>query len=252
MCRKHHGTAFATFASAPASDFRWIDGETSVVVYKSSEHGLRSFCAACAAVAPVLMPELAIIPAGNLSGELGNVGGCHMFVGSKADWHVIEDDLPQHQAAPPEFGMQETHREAPPTVEGQVHGSCLCGVVTFSVRGAPARWLQCHCSRCRRGRSAAHASNTFYPVDQFTWRSGREHVHTYRPADASRFAISFCTTCGGAAPVEREGVPFVLVPAGTFDQSPAPSPQAHIHVASKAPWFTPGPRLPHFAELPSG
>ena len=250
MCRKHHGAPFATFASAPAADFRWLSGEASVGSYASSPSSSRRSCKTCGAVAPTPTGTHVALPAGNLVGELGNQGGCHVFVGSKAPWHVIEDELPQHDAAPPERGLEPIVRPATPDLEGEVHGSCLCGIVTFSVRGAPARWLQCHCSRCRRARSAAHGSNTFYPTAQFMWRSGREHVQTYRPPDAERFAVSFCGTCFGGAPVEREGVPFVLVPAGVFDDAPGPSPEAHIHVASKAPWYTPGGRLAHFAELP--
>lgn len=92
--------------------------------------------------------------------------------------------------------------------------------MTFAVRGAPSRWLQCHCSRCRRARSAAHGSNTFFPLAQFSWQTGRELVRGHRVPEAQRFTSSFCTRCGGAAPTERENVPFVLVPAALFDSDP--------------------------------
>lgn len=45
-------------------------------------------------------------------------------------------------------------------------------------------------------------------------------------------------------------MPFVLVPAGLLDTDPGARPEAHIHVASKAPWFTIADALPQFAELP--
>jgi hypothetical protein len=172
-----------------------------------------------------------------------------MFVASKAAWHVIADGLPQHAAAPPGW-RSELEPATLPVVEGATHGSCLCGAVSFQVSGAPARWLQCHCSRCRRGRSAVHGSNTFYPLAQFSWRTGRELVRSYKPPEAERFTISFCTRCGGGAPVERDKVPFVLVPAGLLDSDPGARPQAHIHVASKAPWYSIQDALPQFAELP--
>jgi hypothetical protein len=41
------------------------------------------------------------------------------------------------------------------------------------------------------------------------------------------------------------------VPAGLFDSDPGTRPQAHIHMASKAPWYTPADGLPEFAALPS-
>jgi hypothetical protein len=95
-----------------------------------------------------------------------------------------------------------------------------------------------------------HGSNAFYPASQFAWRTGRELVRSYKPPEAERFTVSFCERCGGGAPVERDKVPFVLVPAGLFDGDPGARPQAHIHVASKAPWYVIQDGLPQFAELP--
>jgi hypothetical protein len=249
-CRKHHGAPFASFAVAAAQDIHWSDGEGSVREYASSARRVRRFCGTCGSVAPAPVGERVLVPAGNLVGELGDVRGLHMFVGSKASWHVIADALPQHEAEPPGWEETPLASSAPVMREGAVHGSCSCGAVTFEVIGVPGRWMQCHCSRCRRGRSAAHGSNTFYPASQFTWRTGRELVRSYVPPDAKRFTVSFCTRCGGGAPVERENVPFVLVPAGLFDTDPGARPDAHIHVASKAPWYTPADGLPQFAELP--
>jgi len=90
----------------------------------------------------------------------------------------------------------------------------------------------------------------FFPASQFEWRSGRELVVGYRPPDAERFTVSFCSRCGGGAPVERAGVPFVLVPAALLDNDPGRRPDAHIHVASKAPWYTFSDDLTQFEGLP--
>jgi hypothetical protein len=250
MCRKHHGAPFATFVSAPAAGFRWLQGEP--IEYRSSPSGVRHHCGTCGSKSPpkTLARDAVFLPAGNLVGEIGDAGGMHMYVGSKAPWFVIADDLPKHETLPPGWPAPEVNRPEPPVLEGATHGSCLCGEVTFSVSGKPTRWMQCHCSRCRRGRSAAHGSNMFYPPAQFTWRAGEELVRTYKVPEAQRFVVSFCTRCGGGAPTEREGAPFVLVPAGLLDADPGARPEAHIHVASKAPWFTITGTIPEFAELP--
>ena len=251
VCRKHHGAPFATFVTAPAPALHWLDGEASVQEYASSPERVRRFCGVCGSVAPSQVGDRMLLPAGNLLGDLGEVAGLHMFVASKARWHIIADALPPHEHAPPDWPVSEVVRpRAEQAADGSVRGSCTCGEVTFSVSGAPSRWLQCHCSRCRRGRSAAHGSNTFYPGGQFTWGSGRELVRKYKPPEAGRFMVSFCERCGGGAPVERENVPFVLVPAGLFDGVPDARPEAHIHVASKAPWYPITDGLPQFAELP--
>jgi len=98
MCRKHHGTSFATIVSASLADFRWLSGEESVVVYRSSPYGMRSFCRTCGSVTPVIDAEvgLALCPAGNLEAEAQVKPQGHVFVGSKAAWHTITDKLPQH------------------------------------------------------------------------------------------------------------------------------------------------------------
>lgn len=250
-CRKHHGAPFASFTRVAPQQLRWLAG-AQLIDYPSSGARVRRACQVCGAVAPAALADQVLVPAGNLQGELGVSGGEHMFVGSGAPWHVTADGLPQHAAAPPGWAAEEERLTVPgvPSVAGATHGSCLCGAVSFAVSGAPTRWLQCHCSRCRRARSAAHGSNTFYPLAQFSWLTGRELVRGYRPPEAERFTSSFCTRCGGAAPTERENVPFVLVPAALFDSDPGARPQAHIHIASKAAWYTVKDSLPQFAELP--
>lgn len=248
-CRKHHGAPFATIVEISEANFRWISGGESLFEYASSATRTRAFCGVCGSVAPALVEGRMLVPAGNLVGDLGSPEVVHMFVGSKAPWHVIGDELPRYDGPAPGWAS-EMDRPTVPALQGATHGSCVCGSVTFSVTETPARWMQCHCSRCRRGRSAAHGSNTFYPLAQFTWLSGRELVLKYKPPEAERFMVCFCTQCGGGVPVERDNVPFVLVPAGLFDSDPGTRPEAHIHVASKASWYTFDDGLPQFAELP--
>lgn len=50
-----------------------------------------------------------------------------------------------------------------------VRGSCLCGGVSWESAGEVAGMSHCHCSRCRKARGAAHASNLFAGPDQLRW-----------------------------------------------------------------------------------
>jgi hypothetical protein len=252
MCRKHHGAPFATFAVAPSATFRWIDGEDAIASYRSSEHGVRYYCRHCASVAPTVMPDagLAIAPAGNLEGDPGVRPQTHMFAASKAAWYPITDSLPQHAGVPPEFGggMGVTR----PTVaqrDGVADGSCLCGAVAYEVR-SPVRMFHCHCSRCRRARSAAHTTNMFAKLDDFAFTRGEELVAQYKVPEAKFFTIAFCTRCGGKAPRVARDRGIVSVPAGTLDTEPGMRPQAHIYVTSKAPWFEISDDLPQYPEAP--
>jgi hypothetical protein len=252
MCRKHHGTPFATWATAPLAVFRFTAGEPAVVRYDSSPGFHRSFCRICGSVAPegVAAAGLVICPAGNLEGDLGVEPQLHMFVGSKAPWYTITDDLPQFEEYPPQFGMNATSRPQVATEGDHPQGSCLCGAVAYDVAGPPMRMYYCHCSRCRRSRSAAHAANIFYGADGFRWLRGEDLVMNYKPPEAQYFTTAFCRKCGSKMPrVSRErGV--VLVPAGTLDNEPGIRPTAHIFVGSKAPWERITDSIPQFDEMP--
>lgn len=253
MCRKHHGASFATWAAAPIGGFRWRSGEDAVASYASSGQGERRFCRRCGSVAPSMMPAygLAVVPAGNLEGDLGVEPQAHWFVGSKAPWDEITDRLPQHAEYPPEFGIGGVARPAVVAEPGVTRGSCLCGAVAFTLRGAPLRMVNCHCSRCRRGRSAAHATNLVFAPDALAFERGADRIREYRPPDAKYFAVAFCETCGGGVPRISAERGIAVVPAGALDTDPGLRPQMHIYVGSKAPWYRITDALPQFDTLPA-
>jgi hypothetical protein len=252
MCRKHHGAPFATFVGAPLMGFKWYSGEDSSVCYRSSEQGVRRFCPTCGSAAPALIKQmdLAVLPAANLSGEIGIRPQSHLFVGSKAPWYTIRDDLPQHEEYPPEFGLVGVARPIIEAKEGVVAGSCLCGEVAYEMSGPPKLMVNCYCSRCRRGRSAAHATNLLYRQEDFRYTRGETETTTYRIPDAKFGALTFCRHCGsGVARVSAERG-LVIVPAGGLDTDPGVRPMMHIHVASKAAWVDIHDDLPQFEASP--
>ncbi len=250
-CRKTHGTAFATYAAAPAAAFR-LNGRESVVRWQSSPDYARCFCRQCGSVVPSdPFGDSVFIPAGNFDGDPGMRPLAHVFVASKAPWYEIRDSLPQFDAYPPGFDAPVLPDREPLNPRGGARGSCLCGKVTFVIDGTPIGCWNCHCGRCRKARSAAHATNLFLPADALCFTSGEGEVVSYKVPDAIRFAQHFCRTCGAKAPrIDRErGI--VGIPMGAFDDDPAFKPQAHIFVASKAPWFEISDDLPQHAEYPS-
>jgi hypothetical protein len=252
MCRKHHGAPFATFAAAARTGFRWISGEDRLGHYASSPpHGQRSFCTTCGTVAPLILGDLVVVAAGTLDGDPGIRVQAHMFVGSKAPWHSISDDLPQHDTFPPEFAGATAVPRASVTAEpGKTLGSCLCGEVAYEISGAPMLMYQCHCSRCRKARSAVHGANLFYKPEAFRWTRGESQVADYKVPEAVRFGCAFCRNCGGSVPRLSPQIGGVVVPAGALDTDPGMRPMAHIFVGSKAPWFEITDLIPQYAELP--
>ena len=74
-------------------------------------------------------------------------------------------------------------------------GSCLCGGVAFEASDS-IELRNCHCSRCRKARGAAFATNLFVPAAAFRWLRGENLVVTYRLPNTLRFGNSFCRVCG--------------------------------------------------------
>lgn len=252
MCRKHHGAPYATFVSAPLAGFRWVAGQDCIAKFTTESGGSRSFCPVCGSVTPMLMDDAGIVlcPAGNLDGDLGIKPQAHMFTGSKAPWYDITDSLPQHEAYPPEFGMSGVDRPTVEPKEGVIQGSCLCGEIAFEIEGAPDRLFYCHCSRCRRARSAAHGANLFFKPEQLRWVRGESLVKSFKDPTARFFATAFCEKCGSGMPQANRDAKVAYTPAGGLDTDPGIKPLARIFVGSKASWLDLTDGVPRFEERP--
>lgn len=254
MCRKHHGAMFATFLTGASDSFRWQSGEDGVEVYRSSEKGLRPFCRTCGSVVPTVLPShgVAFVPAGSLEGDPGRRPELHMFAASRASWFPIADALPQFERFPPGFEDAESvDNPGPAPKPGVIQGRCLCGGVAFELSGRPERVQNCHCSRCRRARSAAHATNAFFRREQLAWLSGESDVLNFPLPGAKRFGQAFCRRCGGPVARVVDSTGYVVVPCGSLDDPPGMSPLGHIFVGSKAPWFEIADGLPKWEALPA-
>jgi hypothetical protein len=104
QCRRLHGAAFATFAGVAKTEFRYVSGETDLKIYKSSADHDRVFCAECGSnilVALEAEPDDLYVCMGTVNGNPDLPPGYHIYAGSKAPWHEINDDLPQYDAEPP-------------------------------------------------------------------------------------------------------------------------------------------------------
>ena len=254
MCRKFHGAAFATFGVVAPTDFRWVRGAGQVVHHQSSARGWRHFCPRCGAAAPAMPPggPFALVPMGNLAEDPGQRPALHFFTASKAPWHRIADDLPCHPEWPPEFGADAVSVARPPRsapTPGATGGSCLCGAVTFEFDGAPARMVNCHCSRCRRAMSAAYATMMMVPLQAFRWLAGESEVGNYEMPEAKVKGTAFCRSCGSQVARRRDQAT-MQIPAGCLDDDPPGRPTANIFVGSKAPWAVVDERLPSYPEGP--
>ena len=250
VCRKITGSSFASSGSALERDFRWLRGQEGARRYESSPGLFRRFCGRCGSTVPnEPVEERFFLPLGNLDGDPGVRPFAHLFTGSKAPWYDISDALPRFETLPPEFILMSVpvraRRPAPP---GGASGSCQCDAVGYEV-GIPIPFLRnCHCSRCRRARGTAHATNTVVPQDRLRWTRGAERVRTYKLPDARYFAQAFCALCGSPQPRVDPERGIAVIPAGSLDGDPGVRVREHIFVDSKAPWFEISDTLPRYAE----
>ena len=253
MCRKSHGSAFATFAAAAPQDFRWVRGAQRVKAYESSAAGYRRFCPRCGSALPTTGDGLpfVLVPLGNVAEDPGVRPRLHMFTGSMAPWDTIVDDLPQYAAMPPEYAATAMVVDRPdraPRTPGATGGSCLCGAVAFEFDGPPLRMYHCHCSRCRHAVSAAYQTVLRVPSSAFRWLAGADDVTGYG-LPGTRFECAFCSTCGARVPWVREEE--LAVPAGCLDQDPGVRPTDQIFTDSRAAWTVVDESLATWAEAGS-
>ena len=103
MCRKQHGTAFSTYIEIAAAGLHWLRGAEQVQAYASSPGVERRFCSICGSklvIATTDRLDHLWVAAGALDDAPPLAPQCHIFVGSKAPWYAIHDNLPQHEAYP--------------------------------------------------------------------------------------------------------------------------------------------------------
>jgi hypothetical protein len=115
QCRKQHGAAFRSRVRVQVQDFHWLEGEQLVKYYETASGYLRGFCRECGS--PILNRAGANWKlAAQFPRTLSQYGislailddppvrpASHVFVGSKAPWFEITDDLPQYaEHGPPD------------------------------------------------------------------------------------------------------------------------------------------------------
>jgi len=103
-CRLSRAAPHATNLFVPRDTLTWLSGEAQVQNYKvpEAERFGAAFCRRCGGLVPRThsTSELANIPAGCLDSDPGLIPRGHIYVGSKADWFRIGDDLPQWETSP--------------------------------------------------------------------------------------------------------------------------------------------------------
>ena len=103
QCRRQHGAVYATYADFDPDDFRWVSGEELLKIYEPTPEGGWCFCSECgSSLAGTEHGKVFSITLGTVEGDPGIEPESHIFTGSKAQWHQIDDALPQFEEWPPD------------------------------------------------------------------------------------------------------------------------------------------------------
>ncbi len=97
-CRKAQGSAFATNGVVQEAEFKFVTGAELLNGYESSPGQTKYFCRQCGS--PIFSrnincPGELRIRLGVIESDIEERPAAHIFVGSKANWEQICDDLPQ-------------------------------------------------------------------------------------------------------------------------------------------------------------
>jgi len=96
-CRRHTSSPVATFVCVAKASFRFLSGTPTV--YASSPGVRRMHCARCGSLlySRVRDGKWVHVAMGTLVDAPSIRPTAHIFVGSKAAWHEITDNLPQYR-----------------------------------------------------------------------------------------------------------------------------------------------------------
>ena len=128
-------------------------------------------------------------------------------------------------------------------------GKCLCGEVSFEIKGKVPNLYQCHCSLCRKATGSSANAATLINKDDLIWLSGRNAVKSYE--DKTGFRSSFCEKCGCPVPNVVKNTDVYWLPAGLLDNVSGIQVVAHILTGSKAEWDIIPDDIVQYENMPS-
>ena len=99
MCRKFHGSAFATYGEAKVDNFHWVAGEDFLKTYQAPNGTKRQFCQNCGS-SLIFIPsndtgESVEFSLGTLDSDIELKPDVHIFTDYAASWYEVSDNLPQ-------------------------------------------------------------------------------------------------------------------------------------------------------------
>ena len=124
-------------------------------------------------------------------------------------------------------------------------GRCLCGAVSYEVKGPLREVLICHCEECRRWHGHVSATTAAKKEDLVMIREGGLRWIQSPRSDASA-RRGFCAECGSSLFWDAPGRETISIAAGTLDGETGLRIASHWYVSQAADYYElPADGLPH-------
>ncbi|KAI0775479.1 Mss4-like protein [Irpex lacteus] len=132
-----------------------------------------------------------------------------------------------------------------PTAEAEAPhtGRCLCGKISYELRGQPIFSGLCHCSNCKQWTGAESGWYVFFNKEQISYTKGQDTLGIYDDTETARGVTlrrNFCPTCGSSLTVvltAREEMTGVAVGTLEGDIYEMWKPQAELYCKRRPKWL---------------
>ena len=126
-----------------------------------------------------------------------------------------------------------------PEASDEKTGSCLCGGLQITVKGAPAQTNICSCEACQKRSGSAFTYTAFFPEENVAikgdYKTWRREAHSGGHHDCA-----FCPECGCSVFTRLGVVPGVVaVAAGCFADPALAQPERFFWTETRHHWLSP-------------
>ena len=130
-------------------------------------------------------------------------------------------------------------------------GHCLCGAVTYTIRGEPVGMGQCHCKDCQRASGTGHMSIARFKREDVVI-SGQTTSYASVAESGNTNTRHFCPVCGSRVFGENSARPgMVNISVGCVNDNNWYSPQMVVYAKDRPIWDVTSKEIPNFERMPT-
>lgn len=121
-------------------------------------------------------------------------------------------------------------------VEFPQRGTCLCGVVGYTLSEDPLTLYACHCTDCQRQTGSSFALSMIVRRETLVVVHGRPESYSVEMSDGRRKQAHFCRRCSTRLWGPSSVTGLAVLEPGTLDDTSWLVPIGHIWTQSAQPW----------------